>query len=272
MGSKTYTVTDSTTLTITDCPCTYSTTIGKTVPTVPASSLSKPSNSVPSVVPSIPASSSSISSSVPRTSLVGPLSSGPPLFVSSYTTYCPSPTTVAIGNHTYTVSSATTLTVTKCPCTVSYTSSFPSYTAPVVVPTPSTITVFILDNLLPCANYHHCQLGPSHGHYPCTVTIPVVTVSVGTPVYYTPVPSAPASSAPVVSLEVSSPVASIPVASVPVATFPAASSSRATTLASTPATIASATTSGPAQFTGAAMRIDAGFGAMAIAGLAAFLL
>jgi hypothetical protein len=37
--------------------------------------------------------------------------------VSSYTTVCPGPTSVVEGNVTYTATSATTLTITNCPCT-----------------------------------------------------------------------------------------------------------------------------------------------------------
>lgn len=37
--------------------------------------------------------------------------------VSSYTTYCPLPTTVVENNVTYTVTEPTTLTITNCPCT-----------------------------------------------------------------------------------------------------------------------------------------------------------
>ncbi|KAF2725205.1 hypothetical protein K431DRAFT_281162 [Polychaeton citri CBS 116435] len=41
--------------------------------------------------------------------------------VTAYTTYCPLPTTVVPGNgKTYTVTSATTLTVLDCPCTISH--------------------------------------------------------------------------------------------------------------------------------------------------------
>ncbi|KAK2034659.1 mmc protein [Colletotrichum zoysiae] len=38
--------------------------------------------------------------------------------VSSYTTYCPAATVITHGDKTYTVTSATTLTITDCPCTV----------------------------------------------------------------------------------------------------------------------------------------------------------
>ncbi|KAI1439206.1 hypothetical protein GGR50DRAFT_690555 [Xylaria sp. CBS 124048] len=39
--------------------------------------------------------------------------------VSSYETYCPGPTQITYGANTYTVTEATTLTITDCPCTVS---------------------------------------------------------------------------------------------------------------------------------------------------------
>jgi hypothetical protein len=38
--------------------------------------------------------------------------------VTSYETYCPGPTTITYGESTYTVTEATTLTITDCPCTV----------------------------------------------------------------------------------------------------------------------------------------------------------
>lgn len=39
--------------------------------------------------------------------------------VSYFTTYCPSPTTFAHGNSTYTVTAATTMTIEDCSCTAS---------------------------------------------------------------------------------------------------------------------------------------------------------
>ncbi|UNI19401.1 hypothetical protein JDV02_005586 [Purpureocillium takamizusanense] len=36
----------------------------------------------------------------------------------AYTTYCPSPTVIPVGNITYTVTKPTTLTISNCPCTV----------------------------------------------------------------------------------------------------------------------------------------------------------
>ncbi|KAG5986228.1 hypothetical protein E4U43_005612 [Claviceps pusilla] len=38
--------------------------------------------------------------------------------VTAFTTYCPAATMIHIGNKTYTVTSATTLTITDCPCTI----------------------------------------------------------------------------------------------------------------------------------------------------------
>lgn len=38
--------------------------------------------------------------------------------VTAYTTYCPEATKITMGNKTYTVTSASTLTITDCPCTI----------------------------------------------------------------------------------------------------------------------------------------------------------
>jgi len=38
--------------------------------------------------------------------------------VTAYTTYCPEPTVITHNNVTYTVTAATTLTITDCPCTI----------------------------------------------------------------------------------------------------------------------------------------------------------
>ncbi|GAB7341102.1 hypothetical protein MBLNU457_7415t1 [Dothideomycetes sp. NU457] len=58
--------------------------------------------------------------------------------VSQYTTYCPEATQVTHNGVTYTVTEATTLTITNCPCTVTraLTSSTPAATpaAPAVAP------------------------------------------------------------------------------------------------------------------------------------------
>lgn len=43
--------------------------------------------------------------------------------VTAYTTYCPEPTTFTTNGKTYTVTEATTLTITDCPCTIIHTST-----------------------------------------------------------------------------------------------------------------------------------------------------
>jgi hypothetical protein len=56
--------------------------------------------------------------------------------VSEYTTVCPGPTEIPVGpSSTITVTEATTLTVTDCPCTVTYPAeSTPAYTPPAYTP------------------------------------------------------------------------------------------------------------------------------------------
>lgn len=49
--------------------------------------------------------------------------------VTEYTTYCPYATTFTEGSSTYTVTEATTLTITNCPCTRTYTMSTVSVTS-----------------------------------------------------------------------------------------------------------------------------------------------
>ncbi|KAF3318488.1 hypothetical protein TWF173_007895 [Orbilia oligospora] len=67
--------------------------------------------------------------------------------VTAYTTYCPYPTEIVEGTKTYTVTEATTLTITDCPCTRTLTcstttstscppTSTPVYTKPPVETTP----------------------------------------------------------------------------------------------------------------------------------------
>ncbi|KAJ8126795.1 hypothetical protein O1611_g6841 [Lasiodiplodia mahajangana] len=49
--------------------------------------------------------------------------------VTAYETYCPYATQITYGTNTYTVTEATTLTITDCPCTI----SVPVYTTSSVV-------------------------------------------------------------------------------------------------------------------------------------------
>ncbi|KAI1771932.1 hypothetical protein F4818DRAFT_428344 [Hypoxylon cercidicola] len=56
-----------------------------------------------------------------------------------YVTYCPAPTTFAWNNVTYTATSATTLTITNCPCTITYSTptliTTTAYSTPTFYPT-----------------------------------------------------------------------------------------------------------------------------------------
>ncbi|KAI0885658.1 uncharacterized protein GGS22DRAFT_132034 [Annulohypoxylon maeteangense] len=59
--------------------------------------------------------------------------------VTSYETYCPGPTKITYGSNTYTVTEATTLTITDCPCTISkpvYTTSSVACTTCTSAPVP----------------------------------------------------------------------------------------------------------------------------------------
>lgn len=57
--------------------------------------------------------------------------------VTAYTTFCPAATQITHGAETYTVTEATTLTITNCPCTVTK----PVMSAPVVPATPNAPVV-----------------------------------------------------------------------------------------------------------------------------------
>ncbi|KAL8697010.1 MAG: hypothetical protein Q9201_007356 [Fulgogasparrea decipioides] len=68
--------------------------------------------------------------------------------LTAYTTYCPASTQITHGGQTYTVTEATTLTITNCPCTVTkpvistpivYCSTCPPTSAVPVVPTTSAV-------------------------------------------------------------------------------------------------------------------------------------
>lgn len=127
-NGKVSTVTEATTLTVTDCPCTITKPASKSMPK--PSMTAAPTAPAPVVAPA-PAPQN-------YTTTV--------LTTDYFTTYCPQPTTVVQKNITYTVSSATTLTITNCPCTLTstvpvttttiYTDKFMTY-----CPQPTT-TVF----------------------------------------------------------------------------------------------------------------------------------
>lgn len=56
--------------------------------------------------------------------------------VSSYVTYCPSPTELVQGNKTYTVTEPTILTITDCPCTIT------THATPYVVETTAYVSSY----------------------------------------------------------------------------------------------------------------------------------
>lgn len=125
--SKTYTVTSATTLTITHCP-------GGCTVTTPASYV------CPTTTPVKPAPSSSAPPAYKPSGSMASAASKPPVtvtkMVSSYTTYCPAPTTFTVKGSTYSVTSATTLTITHCPggCPVATTVPAAKPSAPASMP------------------------------------------------------------------------------------------------------------------------------------------
>ncbi|TVY27862.1 Cell wall protein [Lachnellula hyalina] len=138
----TYTATASETLTITDCPCTLTKPVAKptTVPVVAA-----PTGGIPPVVGNV----SYVTTSV-----------------TAYTTVCPAATTLVQGNQTYTATASQTLTITNCPCTVSYPVSSVS-TSYLTTYCPSSTTVVV------GSSTYSLTSG--------TTTIPVETTVAGTP-------------------------------------------------------------------------------------------
>lgn len=59
--------------------------------------------------------------------------------VTEVVTYCPGPTTLTYGSSTYTVTEATTLTITDCPCTIVKPVTTSSVVPPPVVPTTAPV-------------------------------------------------------------------------------------------------------------------------------------
>ncbi|EQK99519.1 hypothetical protein OCS_04770 [Ophiocordyceps sinensis CO18] len=78
--------------------------------------------------------------------------------VTAYTTYCPGPTHITHGDKVYTVTEATTLTITDCPCTI---------TRPVI-----TTSAVVCHNKENCGgNYNSSAPGPYN-----TPVVPTATV------------------------------------------------------------------------------------------------
>ncbi|KAL2062585.1 hypothetical protein VTL71DRAFT_5657 [Oculimacula yallundae] len=223
-GTKTYTATASETLTITDCPCTYS---------YPAKPTSYPSVPHSYVAPPPPSYNATYTPVWVTTTEV----------VKSYTTYCPVPTTIVQNSKTYTVTKATTLTITDCPCTA--TKTYPGTTTTISVgstttycPVPTTITYGA--STYPVVT-------------PGTVTLPIYSTTVVPVTTYPAVPEVPATHPEVPA----TPVVPYPTASIVTSGY--ASSS------------AVATPTGPIQVANGAGVRSVGLGAM-VAGLFAMVL
>lgn len=116
-NGHTYTATGSTTLTITDCPCTLTQSGKPTAAPTASSAVSKPQGQASSVTTSEHDSVSTV-------------------VVSAFTTYCPGSTEFTFNGKTYTATESTTMTITDCPCTLT-TGSSPS-AGP--VGTPGTVS------------------------------------------------------------------------------------------------------------------------------------
>ncbi|KAH8888897.1 hypothetical protein GQ53DRAFT_826094 [Thozetella sp. PMI_491] len=102
--------------------------------------------------------------------------------VTAYTTYCPSPTTWAYKNHTYTVTKPTTITITNCPCTLS-----------VYTPPPYTTTIPCNTTSKPYGNVTYPPT-TSIVTPPPTTYLPVTTPPVNTPPVNTPPVNTPPAS------------------------------------------------------------------------------
>ncbi|KAK5165631.1 hypothetical protein LTR04_001180 [Oleoguttula sp. CCFEE 6159] len=63
--------------------------------------------------------------------------------VTAYTTYCPYATSVVVNNSTYTVSSATTLTISNCPCTITHSSTSSIPVAPISAGTAPVLPTYV---------------------------------------------------------------------------------------------------------------------------------
>ncbi|KAI2784631.1 hypothetical protein F4815DRAFT_453671 [Daldinia loculata] len=122
-----------------------------------------------------------------------------------YTTYCPSPTTFAWQNVTYTATTETTLTITNCPCTITYSQPPPitttSYFPPTLIPT-GTAPSFSSFSSYPYSNVSS-TVGSTVGstvitYTPAPSTYISGTVPITTPEVPTNVPIPPTSSGPVV--------------------------------------------------------------------------
>ncbi|TKX20075.1 hypothetical protein C1H76_7757 [Elsinoe australis] len=170
--------------------------------------------------------------------------------VSKYTTYCPEATEISHNGVTYTVTSATTLTIEDCPCTV--TKPAPSTTAAATTSAAATPSAYPTTSSAVTANPVPSSSSLSSYSAPATS-------SAATPSAY-PTTSAATTANPVPS---SSASAVYPTTAAPVPSYPAGNSTK-------PVGTGSVTANPPA-YTGAAGKVQAA-GLAAIFGLAALAL
>lgn len=193
--------------------------------------------------------------------------------VTAYTTYCPYPTTFAQGNQTYTVTSATTLTITSCPggckVTTPVKSLPPATTVTAVVPhyttecpTPTTVTIESKTYTVTSSTVItvSCKGG-------CTITTPVSKL----PPPETSAPVAPGASAPAGSMAPGASSPAVPVApgtAAPPVAPPVAPSAGVSTVRAPSSSPASPT---GAVYTGAAEKV-AGSGALMLGAIGLLVL
>ncbi|GAV51532.1 hypothetical protein ZYGR_0AD07150, partial [Zygosaccharomyces rouxii] len=142
-NGATYTITEATTLTITDCPCTltHTNTIMRTADSnTPAAtafttggSSSSGNNNGGSPESFASLATSTTNEASQQGANIQQNNGGSPATVTSLatsteivtelTTYCPSPTVLTTNGATYTITEATTLTITDCPCTLTHTNT-----------------------------------------------------------------------------------------------------------------------------------------------------
>ncbi|MCJ1470237.1 hypothetical protein MMC07_008882 [Pseudocyphellaria aurata] len=185
--------------------------------------------------------------------------------VTAYTTFCPSPTAITHGTHTYTVTEATTLTITNCPCTLTK----PVYTAPIVYCSTCPHTSPSGPVVTPVASVPVVSVPTSE--------VPVVTPEASVPVVGTTTPGVvpvPVPSVPSVPSVPEAP-SSVPVPNAPVATPYVNSTGPAPVGTGSPAPSAGVPgTTSPLEFKGAANKAYAasGLSLAGLVGLAAMLL
>ncbi|RWA07515.1 hypothetical protein EKO27_g7590 [Xylaria grammica] len=113
--------------------------------------------------------------------------------VTAYETYCPGPTQITYGTNTYTVTEATTLTITDCPCTVSVpvytTSSVACNTCTSSIPAVTSTPANTPSSYSPVYPTLSVPSGPVYPPANGTASVPVTTPEIPATGYPTTTPS-----------------------------------------------------------------------------------